>query len=402
VRPGLLPPPGPARVLVVAGFLASVGTGVQLAGGVLFFTGPVGLSAGELAAGLTVAAVAGLLAGVPLGAVADRHGARPVLLAVVPAQAAAVLGYLLVSSVDTLAAVLAVAAALETGSSAARGGLVGTLFRGDRRVVERARLRAATNLGVGAGSVLTGLALLAGRRAAYAVLFAGAAAVLLAAALVLRRLPRTPPPPPAAGPRGPGVLADRRFLAVLAVQAVLFLDYGMLEVAIPLWVTGHTGAPAVLVAVIFVLNTAGIAVGQVRASRGTGDVAGAGRRAARAGLTLAAACLLVAAAGGRSAGPAAALLLAGALAHLAGEMWQSAASWGLAYGLAPDGAHGRYQGALSGAVSVAGLTAPILLVHLVVERGVAGWVGLAVAFAVAGGITGPAARWAAARRPAVR
>jgi MFS family permease len=398
---GLVPPPGPGRVLAAAALLGSVGTGVQLAGCVLFFTQVSGLSVGQVSVGLTGAALAGLLAGVPLGSLADRRGARPVLLAIVPAQAVTVLCWLPVSSAWALVLVLGVSAALETGSSAARGGLVGHLFRGERRVAERARLRATTNLGVGIGSILTGAALLVASRAAFAVLFGVAAAVLLAAALVLRRLPRPRTAPPASVRSRPVVLADRRYLAVLALQVVLFLDYGMLEVAIPLWVADHTAAPVALVAGLFVVNTAVIALGQVRASRGTGDVAGAARRARLAGLTLAVACLLVAGAGGRGAALAAVLLLAGGLAHVAGEMWQSAASWGLAYGLAPEPAHGQYQGALSGAVSLAGMLAPVLLVHLVVEQGVRGWLGLAVAFAAAGWLTGPVGRWAARERPGV-
>jgi MFS family permease len=396
----LVPPPGAVRVLAAGTFLGSVGTGVQLTACVLFFTRVAGLSAGQVGLGLTGAAVAGLLAGVPLGSLADRLGARRVLLAVVPAQAAAVLGWLLVSSVPGLVLVLGVSAALETGASAARGGLVGHLFGGgERRVTERARLRATTNLGVGVGSILTGAALLADRRAVFALLFAAAAVLLLTAAVVLRRLPDGRPAPTGPARGRSAVLTDRRFLAVLGLQVVLFLDYGMLEVAVPLWVAEHTAAPVALVAVLFVVNTAVIAVGQVRASRGTGDPAGAGRRARRAGLTLALACLLVAAAGGRAAGLAALLLLAGCLAHVAGEMWQSAASWGLAYALAPGTAHGQYQGALAGAVSLAGMAAPVLLVHLVVEQGVAGWVGLAAAFAAAGWLTGPAGRWAARDRP---
>jgi MFS family permease len=452
----LVPAPGPARVLVAATFLGSVGTGVQLAACVLFFTRVAGLPAGQVSLALTGAAVAGLLAGVPLGAVADRRGARSVLLAVVPAQAVAVLCWPLVSSAGLLVLVLGVGTALETGASTARGALVGGLFAGERRVAERARLRAVTNVGVGAGSVLTGAALLADRRAAFIALFGVAAVLLAAATVVLRRLPGGPaappstapassapagpagppadpaapipaglavPPPagpaapptgpaappagPAAPPTGPAaaapgrssVLADRRYLAVLALQVVLFLDYGMLEVAIPLWTAEHTAAPVALVAVLFVVNTAVIAVGQVRASRGTGDIAGAGRRARSAGLMLALACVLVAAAGGRDMGLAVLLLLAGGLAHVAGEMAQAAASWGLAYGLAPEPAQGRYQGALSGAVSLAGMLAPVLLVQLVVGPGVPGWLGLAVAFAAAGWLTGPVGRWAARDRP---
>jgi hypothetical protein len=69
----LLPPPGPARMLAVATLVNRFGDGLFAVGGVLFFIRGLGLSAGEVALGLTAAEVVGLAASVPLGSLADRR-----------------------------------------------------------------------------------------------------------------------------------------------------------------------------------------------------------------------------------------------------------------------------------------------------------------------------------------
>ena len=79
-----LPPPGPPRVLALAQLANSIGDGAFYATSALFFTRVVGLSATQVGLALTVAWAIGMLAGVPLGMVADRWGARrtAVLLAI--------------------------------------------------------------------------------------------------------------------------------------------------------------------------------------------------------------------------------------------------------------------------------------------------------------------------------
>ncbi|MGC4888659.1 hypothetical protein [Micromonospora sp. DT227] len=56
-----LPPPGPLRTLASATLANTVGTGPWLAGGALYLTRDVGLSASSVGAGLTVAGLAYLL-----------------------------------------------------------------------------------------------------------------------------------------------------------------------------------------------------------------------------------------------------------------------------------------------------------------------------------------------------
>ncbi|MFD6729924.1 MFS transporter, partial [Micromonospora aurantiaca] len=50
-----LPPPGPLRTLAYATLVNTVGAGLWLAGGALYLTRDVGLSATSVGAGLTVA-----------------------------------------------------------------------------------------------------------------------------------------------------------------------------------------------------------------------------------------------------------------------------------------------------------------------------------------------------------
>ena len=79
-----VPPPGPARLLTIAQLISATGDGAYYVCAALFFTRVVGMSAQEIGVALTIGGTFGLYAGVPLGELADRHGARgtAVLLAI--------------------------------------------------------------------------------------------------------------------------------------------------------------------------------------------------------------------------------------------------------------------------------------------------------------------------------
>ncbi|MEV0004975.1 hypothetical protein AB0H28_22195 [Micromonospora sp. NPDC050980] len=84
-----VPPPGPLRTLALATLANTVGTGLWLAGGALYLTRDVGLSATSVGAGLTVAGLVGLTASVPLGGLADRWDPRTLRAALQVGQALA-------------------------------------------------------------------------------------------------------------------------------------------------------------------------------------------------------------------------------------------------------------------------------------------------------------------------
>jgi hypothetical protein len=193
------------------------------------------------------------------------------------------------------------------------------------------------------------------------------------------------------------VLRDRPYLAVTLLVSIMSLHFSLLDVGIPLWVSGHTDAPRVIVAVIFVLNCVFVALFSVPLARGNDDVPGAARTGVRAALILAASCVLFATSSGTAATTAAVLLLAAGLVEVVGEMLQSASGWGLSFGLAPEHAQGQYQGAASTGFALTTMLGPAVMVA-VTSAGTAGWLALGALFVVASLVTLPVSRWALAHR----
>src|SRR6266536_4638619 len=66
-------------------------------------------------------------------------------------------------------------------------------------------------------------------------------------------------------------------VGIAALNGLLTIQFGLLTVGLPLWVTGHTRAPAATVAALLVINTAFVALFQVRAARLATDIRTAGR-----------------------------------------------------------------------------------------------------------------------------
>jgi hypothetical protein len=71
--PHLLPDPGPQRVIAASNFVYTVGSGLYLTAGVLYFTQAVHLPAGRVGLGLGIAGPVSLAVGVAVGHLADRH-----------------------------------------------------------------------------------------------------------------------------------------------------------------------------------------------------------------------------------------------------------------------------------------------------------------------------------------
>lgn len=393
----LLPAPGPTRVLGFATLVNTVGNGLFLTGSALFFTRSVGLSAREVGVGLTVAGLAGLLVGIPAGHLADRRGAREVLVALLVAQGLAMASFVLVHSFASFLLVATVFTTLDRASSAVRQGLVAAALPPDQRVNGRAQLRAITNVGIAVGAALAGLALAADSRGAYLSLVLGDGLSCLLAAAVLLRLP--PGVRRTAQEAGSMTLAlrDRPFVVVTALNAVLGVHYALIEVAVPLWVVTRTDAPRSVVAVLFLVNTACCVLLQVRVARAAVDVRTSAVAVRRGGLLLGASCLVFAASDGRSAGVAVAVLVVATLVNVAGELSQAAGSWGLGFGLAPEHAQGQYQGLFQTGFGAAQGMGPLLVTATAVQ-GVWGWAVLAVLLGATGVVTVPVTAWAERHR----
>lgn len=389
----VLPDPGPMRVLTTVTLVNTIGNGLWVTASALYLTRIVGLSPAQFGIGLTAASAVCLVASTPMGYLADRRGPRGVQVTSYLLLAALTAAMLLVETFPAFVALAVVTALVDAAQRGARGALLAGAMPPDRRVRARAYLRATTNVGISVGAALAGLAIAVDTPGAYRLMIVGNAVSYAAAALIGLRLPVIAPVPAAAGPRLVA-LRDRPYLAFVALDGLMSMHFDILNIVLPLWIAARTDAPTWLVAVLFLVNTTMVVLLQVRAARGTEDLGGAARAARSAGLFVAAACLLFAASAGVPGWAAATLLIVGALVHVIGELRQSAAGWGISFGLAPDGAQGQYQATYTMGMQFGRMLAPAVLTWLALEHGLAGWLAMALLFAAVGAAIPSAVAWA--------
>ena len=390
----LVPEPGPLRVLASATLVNTFGNGLMFTASALYFTRIVGLSATQVGAGLTCAGLVGLLAGVPLGHLADRMGPREMQIGLVLVTAVLTFGYAAVTAFWHFVLLASTIAFFDAGSRAARGALIAKAVPPGRRVYARAYLRSVTNLGISVGAAIAGIALYLDTATAYRTLIVLDALTFALAAGLLRSLPTVAPVPRGRAASPWQALRDRPYVAMVAVSGILSMHFGLLEIGVPLWVANSTTAPRWLVSVLFVVNTVAIVLLQVRVSRGV-EVPAAGARAmARAGLVLFAACVLFAAAEGLARWAAVTVLVAAACVHVLGEILQSAGTFCLTIELAPDRAQGQYQGLAGTGMTLSFMLAPSVVALLPLGLGRPGWLILGAVFVVSGAALVPITGWA--------
>jgi hypothetical protein len=382
--------------------IAALGDGLWFTIWAVYFTRILGLSGALVGIGLAAGGAAGLAAAVPLGALADRCSPRRLLVAVTVVRAAAMAGYLLVHGPAPFLAVTVAFAALANGGNAVRTALVAGLVEDNAgRLRTLARQRVAQHVGYALGAGLGAAVLAADRPAAYQLAIAGNAASFLA----LAALTATLPAPPARARRSASrlALADRPYLAVVGATAVLSLCWAMLSTGLPIWISRSTSLPLSLSAAVVVISSVGIAAFQVPVTGLVRTTADAARTAVRAGLALAASCVLLAgtttvAAG--AGGVAVALVLAAALLHVAGELGYVAASWGLSVTLMREQARGAYQGVLEAATATVQIAGPAVFTFALGSFGAAGWLLVGAVFVAAASPVPTLARRAATRHRA--
>ncbi|WP_121017904.1 MFS transporter [Streptomyces sp. 3211.6] len=370
----ILPPRGPLRVHATLTFFDSLVPGIMLAGGVLFFTKVAGLGAVQVGSGLSAATLAGLAAALPAGRLGDRIGQRRLLIGLSLLRAVILGGYQLVGSYPAFLVVACLSGLAESGVAPVRQAYLATVTTPGNRVATLAFNRVVRNIGATLSTPALGLALALDGPYAFRALIGAGAVSVLAVALIATRLPETraaaprvvpgaaipsavlsatapgagpSAPEPAAAPGRKGVLHDPPYVALSLLNGLLIMHMELLEIGMPLWVTGHTGAPAWTTSVLLFTNVL-VAIGlQIRVGRGVTDVGSAARALRKGGYCLLAASALFAASG--TLGPAwsVAVLLGAVVLLTLTELLQSAGSWGLSYDLADPARPGEYQGVWS-------------------------------------------------------
>ncbi|MEU9130997.1 MFS transporter [Kitasatospora sp. NPDC048540] len=401
----LLHPEPVVRRLSVIVFVNTLGSGLSMTLGVLWFTRMLGFGAAQVGLGLTAAGLCGVLAGVPAGRASDRWGARPVLIVLVCVQALGTAGYTLIHGYALFVPLACVVAAADRGATAVRAALYADVLPPDDRVACRAYLRSVTNVGIALGACLAALVLEADTRSAYlAALITDAASFAVVAVLFAVLVPDRPRAAadgrPAGRTGGPNpALRNLPYLAVTALNGVLTLQFAMLEVGVPLWVVQQTEAPRAMVAGSMLVNTVLVIALQVRATRSVDRPSAAARAFRRGGLLVACSCVVLALAHGLPAAVAALLVVAGVALQALGEVLGQAGTWSLGYDLAADGAHGAHQGVFNTGQAAAMMLGPALVTWLLIGHGLLGWLLLGTLFAAGALAMGPTVRWAE-RRPA--
>ena len=396
----LVPESRPQRIYLLTTLINTYGIGLILTAMTLYAIKVVHLTAARAGLALTIAGLVGLLAAMPMGALADRRGPRGISRLAMLLMAASAVGFVLFAR--DFGSYLIVATVQGAALSASVTADVTLLRRvgGEEATTFRSQTQAVFNLGVSLGVATCGVAIQLNTVNAYRALFLGQALTSLIGVVVLGRLPKFEPLPGAHEESVVAALKDRPFLAYTVLSGAMYMQYFVLALLLPVWVVYHTHAPRWSVSAFVIINTIMVVLFQVRVGKTVQTIRQGGAAFRRAGAIFLVSCSAIGLATGLPVW-AALLLLAGAvIVHTYGELWQSSGMFALDFGLAPEHAQGQYQGLVGMANGAGQALSPFVLIGLVLTGGRLGFVLLGAWFALLG-LTAPAvARWGERTRPA--
>lgn len=364
--------------------VSRVGNGLFMTIEVIYITLIVGLSPLEVSIALGAGGLVSLLFSVPAGIIADRFGAKRVLLLAHVIEGLALLPLIFIRDFWSLLAINIVVWLAGTVGHNATSTVISTMGTGEDRVTIRAAQRAMANMGIGIGTVIAGVALWLNTEFGYqATIFLDFLLFIWAATFILR-LPYVKPTIKKGEPLSLVAFKDWRFLAATLLNGVVSLHFVIQGVALPLWILHSTEVPKWWVSVLFVINTVLVTILQIRISRGTGDLMVSVKKFRLGTAYLLASCLIYSWAGGLSIWFAAGVLAAGMIVHTLGELLTAAGSWSIGFELAVEKHMGQYQGVYSLGWGLGGTFGPLYVTAMVVGLGVLGWVIMGAVFLASG------------------
>ncbi|MGK8509977.1 MFS transporter [Nocardia asiatica] len=375
---------GPARILVLAALVNSTGTGLFLAGAVLFYTTYLDIPITVVGGGLGIAAVAAIFASVPLAGSADRFGAVRTLAALNCALALVYCAYLLIDGALTFVLAVSVATVLMRAVGPVNQAVAGMVVTGVERSRVLATMRATRNGGVMVGSALAGLGLAAAGTTGYLIMLLGnAASYLICGALVyrLRSMENTPLEIRA---RGLPAVRNVRYLALGLANGMLGLHATMMIIALPLWTTARSDVPEAFIPMIVTIGALLVVLLQVPLGKGINSVRSARSAVVRAGIALGTSCLLMALMAEVNGPILGAVVLFTVIGTLTvGEIYQTSSAWVISHDLAPEGRRSEYIATFSLGMSVQQVVGPPMFSAIVARFGTVGWLLLGAGFVAA-------------------
>jgi hypothetical protein len=388
----LLPHRGPQRRMTAATFVNSYGGGMFITSSALYFTVVLGFSAAEVAFGLFLGATLGLVAGVFVGRLADRLGARETHVSVMFCGAAAMAGNLAVRSYLQYDLVCVAIGLVYAADKASKAPMI-RAFGGDAPGEYRAYLRSVINLALALGALTAGVGMGVGTPTAYRCLIAARVAAFLGCGLIESGLPRVVTPRSQLEDRW-AAFRDRPYLTATVLNSLMSVHMALPTFLLPLWIAQDTTAPRWTVSGLLVINTGLIVLLQVPASRGVEGHRAAGRRMFWAGAALLVGFGLMGLAAGAGTTAATTLLACGIAAYTVGEIWHAAASMEWSFSLAPPHALGQYSGVFGLGGGAAEAAGPAVLGAAVLGHGRVGWLVLGLALLAVGAVSPVLVGWA--------
>lgn len=386
---------------MISAGIDSLGSGAYLGVSILVLTRYLDIPPVRAGFLLTIGAVAAFLLVVPVGALGDRIGTRRVLLGLHMVRCVAYLALLLRPPEILVAVVLMVTVTGERAATPMLQALVGDVDDADR-VGTMARVRMLQNVGFSLGALAASAGLLVESNAGLGWVIVLNAVTFAVAGAVVTRAPTGYREPRSSRTKRTYFLRDGRFATATVVSAVLGMHAQLLTIVFPLWIVTHTSVPSWCVPLVLTVNASLVVLLQVRMSRNTDSVSGAGRALAQAGLMLAAALALIPLSSSPSLWGSLPILLVALVAQTGAEVRHQAGAWGISYALAPADRRGVYLSFFSTGNIVRHAVAPVLFTALVADGSTWGWWVTAAVVAVLGIATYRLTlRWSQAERQPV-
>jgi predicted MFS family arabinose efflux permease len=148
-----------SRILMFATLVNTFGNGAYLTTSALLLTRSVGLTTGEVAAGLSVGAFAGMVLSTPMGYIVDRLGPKRVQVVALLALAAGFAALTRAGGVWPFAAITCVIGVGDATVKSANGALIAAAVPPGERVRARAYVRSTNNAGIALGALVGGIPL---------------------------------------------------------------------------------------------------------------------------------------------------------------------------------------------------------------------------------------------------